>query len=654
MIKSKVWINGRWMEVEATRRLMEVLRDECHLKSVKDGCSEGACGTCTVIADGKAIKACVQTMGRMEGKHILTVEGLGEYEKEVFTYAFGEAGAVQCGFCIPGMVLCGKALLDVNPAPSDEEIAHALRNNICRCTGYKKIIEAIAMAAAIFRGEHTMQRQGGEARVGSRHRRIDAREKVLGTGAYVDDLELEGMAYASAVRSKHPRARVLSIHAEEARQLPGVIAVLTAGDIPGSKKVGHLKQDWDVMIDEGEVTHFLGDAICLVVAETEALLSAAKALVEVEYEVLPPVTDVAAALAPGAPLLHQDGNIVSHEHLQRGDPEAALRSAAFVVTRHFETPWTEHAYMEPECAIAMPHEDGVFLYSSDQGVYSIRRECAQMLGLPEEKLIVENKLVGGGFGGREDATVQPLAVLAAYRTGRIVKVKLTRSESMLIHPKRHAFSIDLTLACDENGKLVAMKERNLTDNGAYASLGGPVLQRACIHASGPYHFHNIEVEGTAVYTNNPPAGAFRGFGVTQTCFAIESALNLLAEKVGISDWEIRYRNAVRPGDVLPNGQIADPATGIVETLLAVKDAYQSAAYAGIGCAIKNAGVGIGLPDYGRCRLVISDGRVHIYSGATCIGQGLGTILLQIVGEALGLEEDKIVYHLPNSADLRRY
>ncbi|MEA4972135.1 MAG: selenium-dependent xanthine dehydrogenase [Candidatus Metalachnospira sp.] len=647
---SKVWINGKEVEAAPNRKLMDVLRNDCHLKSVKDGCSEGACGTCTVVIDGKATKTCVQTMARMEGKHVLTVEGLTDYEKEVFVYAFGEAGAVQCGFCIPGMVMCAKALFDNNLQPSRKEIAYAMRNNICRCTGYKKIVVAIELAAAIFRGEKSIPENEGSARIGNNYHRIDVRDKVLGTGQYIDDLEIEGMTYASAVRSAYPHAKIISIHTEKAAALQGVIAVLRAEDIPGSRQVGHLKQDWDVMIAEGETTHFLGDAICLVVAETEEILAQAKKLVEIEYEVLPVITCVKEALAEDAPMLHKDGNIVSHQHFIRGNVEEAIKNAKYTVTEHFETPWTEHAYMEPECSISMPYKDGVFIYSSDQGIYSIRKECALMLGLPEEKLIVENKLIGGGFGGREDAVVQPLAALAAYRTGRIVKVKLTRKESMLIHPKRHAFSIDLTIACDENGRITALKEHNLTDNGAYASLGGPVLQRACIHASGPYNFHNIDVEGLAVYTNNPPAGAFRGFGVTQTCFAIESSLNLLAEKAGLSEWEIRFRNAVRPGDVLPNGQIADASTGIAETLLAIKDIFEQNKYVGISCAIKNAGVGIGLPDYGRCRLAIEDGKVHIHAGATCIGQGLGTVLTQVVGEVLDIEEDDIIYHFPNSSD----
>ena len=651
----KLWINGQEVAVDPERKLIDILRRDLRLKSVKDGCSEGACGTCTVIIDGKATKACVQKAGRLEGKHIVTVEGLSPREKDVFVYAFGEAGAVQCGFCIPGMVMCGKALIDVNPTPTRLEITAAIRNNICRCTGYKKIIDGIALAAEILRNDTPIPVVGGYRGVGDHCQRINVRTKVLGTGKYTDDLDdvdLPGMCYGSAIRSAYPRAIVKAIHTEKAKALPGIVCVLTAEDIPGSVKVGHLKVDWDTLIPVGTTTHYLGDAIVMVAAETPEILAEAKKLVDIEYEELPPLTCAAEALAEGAPLVHPSAgtNILAHEHLVRGDADAVIAASKYKVTHHFETPWTEHAFLEPECAVAMPFDDGVFIYSSDQGIYDTRRETALMLGLPEEKVVVENCFVGGGFGGKEDVTVQHLAALVAYVSKRICKVKLTRQESILIHPKRHQFSMDLTTACDENGKLTAMKLVAVTDNGAYASLGGPVLQRACTHAAGPYNYQTIDIEGTAVYTNNPPAGAFRGFGVTQTIFATELNLNKLAEMAGIDPWEIRYRNAIRPGEVLPNGQIADPATGLVETLEAVKDVYyQSGPHVGIACALKNSGVGVGLPDYGRCRLAVSDGRVHVYSSASCIGQGVGTVLVQIVSEAAGLPIEAIKWHMPNTA-----
>ena len=645
----RLHINGQIYETETDKKLIRYLRDDLRLTSVKDGCSEGACGTCTLIVDGKATRACIPMVSKMEGKKILTVEGLSQREKDVYGYAFAKAGAVQCGFCIPGMVMCAKALLDANPTPDRLEVIAAIRNNVCRCTGYKKIIEAILLSARILREGLPVKEEQGKVPVGMAMQRIDAREKVLGTGEYPDDVYLDGMIYASAVRSKYPRARGLAIHTEKARELQGVVGVFTANDIPGDIKVGHLKQDWDALIPVGGMTHYLGDAICLVAAESMEVLEEAKSLVEVDYEVQDGVFDPFGALKEGAPKVHESGNILAHEHLIRGDAGQAIAGAKYKVTNHYETPWTEHAFLEPETAVAMPFDDGVFIYSTDQGTYDTQHECSLMLGLPKEKIIVENKLVGGGFGGKEDVTVQHHAALVAYLTKRIVKVKLTRKESILIHPKRHPMWIDVTTACDEEGYLVGMKAKVVSDTGAYASLGGPVLQRACTHAAGPYNFQNIDIDGTAVYTNNPPAGAFRGFGVTQTCFASEMNLNQLAEMVGISPWEIRYRNAIRPGQVLPNGQIADPSTAVAETLEAVKDIYDSEPYAGIACAMKNAGVGVGLPDWGRCRLLVKRGKVQIHTGASCIGQGLGSVLVQVLSETTGLALDEIEYCRPNTS-----
>ena len=640
-------VNGQTVKVEENQKLLRYLRDTLRLTSVKDGCSEGACGTCTVLIDGKPTRACIPQTDKLEGKSILTVEGLSDFEKDVYTYAFGTAGAVQCGFCIPGMVLCAKALLDQNPAPTREEAAFAIRNNICRCTGYVKIIDAILLAGEIFRAGEVPPAPEDWS-LGQRVPRVDVEEKVTGTGIYPDDIYLDGMIYGSAVRSKYPRARVLAIHTEEAKALPGVVGVYTAADIPGQNQVGHLMKDWDTMIAVGDITHYLGDAICLVAAETPEILQRAKELVRVDYEELPMVRSPKEAMAPDAPLVHRSGNLLAHKHIQRGDPKAAIQKARHVLTRQFSTPWTEHAFLEPECAVAYPDGDGVMVLSTDQGAYDTQHEIMGMLGLDADKVKVQNQLVGGGFGGKEDVTVQHQAALIAYLAKRPVKVKLTRAESILIHPKRHPMDMEFTLGCDENGIIQGVVATVTADTGAYASLGGPVLERACTHAAGPYNYQNFEIDGYAWYTNNPPAGAFRGFGVTQTCFCIESLLNEMADVVGITPWEIRYRNAIRPGQELPNGQIVDESTGLAETLEAVKPYVDGAKYVGLACAMKNAGVGVGIPDTGRCRLVIEGGKVHIFAGASCIGQGLGTVLTQMVCTQTGIARADVVYERSNT------
>jgi len=637
-------VNGILRETEEEKPLLRYLRDDLHLTSVKDGCSEGACGTCTIVVDGKAVRSCILTTKKAVGKHILTVEGLTEAEQETFVYAFGAVGAVQCGFCIPGMVLSGKALLDQNPDPSEDEIKKAIRGNVCRCTGYKKIIEGISLAGAILRGERTVDpalERGERFGVGERAFRSDVRDKVLGRGEYCDDVALPGMVHASAVRSEYPRARVLDIDASAALALPGVLAVLTAEDVPHNK-VGHIQQDWDVMIARGDVTRCVGDAVCLVVAETETALAEAKKLVKVTYEPLSPVRTIQEAMAEDAPRLHPNGNLCQSRHVTRGDAKAALANSKYVVTQSYRTPFTEHAFLEPECAVAFPYQNGVKVYTSDQGVYDTRKEIAIMLGWEPERIMVENKLVGGGFGGKEDVSVQHIAVLAALKVGRPVKVKFSRKESIAFHPKRHYMEGTFTLGCDENGIFTGLDCEIYFDTGAYASLCGPVLERACTHSVGPYCYQNTDIRGFGWYTNNPPAGAFRGFGVCQSEFALESNINLLAEQVGISPWEIRYRNAIEPGKVLPNGQIADCSTALKETLEAVREAYeQNAGHAGIACAMKNTGVGVGLPDKGRARLEVRGGVVEIYAAASDIGQGCATVFLQILSETAGLRREQM-------------
>lgn len=733
-------VNGVIRTTEEDKPLLRYLRDDLKLYSVKDGCSEGACGTCTVIVDGYAVKSCVLTTKKAEGKNILTVEGLSLREKEAFVYAFGTAGSVQCGFCIPGMVMVAKALIDRDPNPTTNDIEEAIRGNVCRCTGYKKIITGIRRAAAVLRGDEEIknitQFNFGEmyeqqsfisvkgslydpaeasgielyhnrenaARfgIGQNVFRIDVTKKVLGYGKYPDDIgpeyfipadrtdlimecsewskeeyeaekeagntaagknlykkgepncnvativdpEMPPMAYASAVRSEYPRAVVKKIHKEKAESLPGVLGVLTAEDVPNNK-VGHIQQDWDVMIAEGDTTRMMGDAICLVVAESPYILEQAKKAVKVEYEPLEPVRGIDEAKAEGAPQLHKHapGNLCQSRHVVRGDAAKALAESAYTVTQHFSTPFTEHAFLEPECAVSFPYGDGVKILSTDQGAFDTRKEVLIMFGWQDtpERVVVENQLIGGGFGGKEDVTTQHLSALAAMKFGRPVKVKFSRKESLMVHPKRHAMEGTFTVGCDENGILTGLDCEINFDTGAYASLCGPVLERACTHSVGPYNYHNTDIRGFGYYTNNPPAGAFRGFGVCQSQFALESILNVLAEKVGISTWEMRYRNAIAPGDELPNGQMADVSTALRETLEAVKPYYDAAPKdrVGIACAMKNAGVGVGLPDKGRATLLIKDGLVVIRTAASDIGQGCQTVFCQDVAEVTDLPISRI-------------
>ena len=645
----RINVNSKHTETNENKSLLRYLRDDLRITSAKDGCSEGACGTCTILFDGEAVKACTLTTKMADGHSIVTVEGLTEWEKRVYDYAFGKAGAVQCGFCIPGMVMAAKGLLDKVPDPSEEEIRFAIRNNICRCTGYVKIVEAINLAARIFR-EGGLEEEKEEWKIGARVKRPDVREKVLGYGKYPDDLYVDGMLHAVALRSKYPRAKLLSLDKEEALKEEGVVAIFTAQDIPGKKTVGHIVKDWEAMIGIGEITRFLGDPVALVVADTRDHADRAKEKIKVEYEVLPFISSIDEAKKEGAVLVHPEykGNIAQERHISRGDAEKAIAESDFTYTSVFSTPHTEHAFLEPECALSIPTEEGVRIYSTDQGVYDTQHETAPMLGLPYDKVEVFNCLVGGGFGGKEDVTVQHLSALAAFLLKKPVKMKLSRSESLLFHPKRHPMREKITIGVDKKGRIKGVMAEVEADTGAYQSLCGPVLERACTHASGPYNYQNFKIDGYAYYTNNPPSGAFRGFGVTQTCFGLESSLDRLAEMVGISGWEIRYINAIKPGDELPNGQIADSSTGLKETLEAVKSDYYNNEIVGIACAMKNAGVGVGLPDYGRVTLKVEDSKVIIKCAGSCIGQGLWSVLKQIVADVSGIDGDDIIVEKANT------
>ena len=650
-------LNGIPTEVEGGRSLLTYLREEARLTGAKKACGEGACGACSVLVDGALLTSCTIPLERIAGRSIVTIEGISTAEMDVYVRAFSEAGAVQCGFCTPGMVLAAKALLDRNADPGEAEVRAALRRNICRCTGYAKIVAGVLLAARYRRGKsgettRAAMAAAASSGIGARRLRVDAAPKILGEARYVDDLSEPGMLFGAVLRTPHPRARLLSLDVSAALALPGVVVAATWRDIPGNRFTGSVIADWPTMIAVGEVTRCVGDAVAIVAADTPTRAEEALGLVAAEYEVLDPVRSPAAALAPGAPALHPAGNVLSRMAVKRGDAAGAIASAAHVVEATFTTPFTDHAFMEPESALAFPPDDEgvVLVHTGEQNVYDGRRYIADTLGIPLEKVRVVSAFVGGAYGGKEDQTVQHIAALLAWLSKRPVKCTLGRAESTRVHVKRHAMTIALTLGCDGRGGLVGLVERITADTGAYASLGGPVLHRAVTHAGGPYACPNVDVEGTAVYTNNPPAGAFRGFGVPQVNFAFESALNALAAKAGLSPWEIRWRNAVRPGDTLPNGQSAGPDTALEECLRSVKERFEAASgRAGVACAFKNTGLGVGHRDIGRCAVKVLGDGVEIRTGAACVGQGLETVLAQIAGDVLDLDADRVRVAQPDTA-----
>ena len=636
-------INGRDYTSPTDKKLLPFLRDDLGLTAAKDGCSEGVCGTCTVLVDGVKTKACVVPLSKLAGKRVLTVEGIAPEEMAVYEHCFAEAGAVQCGFCIPGMIIAAKSLLDVNLTPTRADVKKAIRGNLCRCTGYKKIEDAILMAADFFRENRAIPPAPKTLHMNERAQRIDAKEKVNGAGLYADDLRFDGMVYAKPVYSKYPRARIDRVDVSRAEAHPDCLRVLTKKDVP-CNLIGHIQQDWDVMMGEGDITKYVGNVIAVVATEKKELLEEIAALVEVDYTELPAVTNPFDALRGDAPLIHPGGNVMSRANLVRGNADEAIKNSKYVVTRKYRTGWQEHGFMEPECAVALPEgDDGVLIYTTSQSIYDVQRECSKMLGLAPEKVHVRAPLVGGGFGGKEDMSVQPYAALMAWYLKRPVKVKYTRQESLNYHVKRHPMEMEFTTACDENGILTGMKGVIIADTGAYASLGGPVLHRACTHAAGPYNYQNIDIFGMSVYTNNVVSGAFRGFGVTQSCFATEMNINLLAEMAGIDPWEFRRRNAIQPGDILPNGQTADPNTNMAACLDAVKDVYYAHPYAGIACGFKNSGTGMGKKDIGRVLLSVEEGSIHIRTSASCMGQGIGQMVLTEICHVTELDPALFVF-----------
>jgi len=660
-------LNGRPVSVEAEpgTSLLELLRERFGLRSMKDGCApEGTCGACTVLVDGRPVVSCARAAERVAGRAVLTLEGLPGADRDGWADAFVATGASQCGFCSPGIVMKAEGLLARSPAPPRDEIARALAGNLCRCTGYVKIVDAIERVAAGRRGEgragnggdradggEPAGRVGGWGGVGARVDRIGARAMTLGEQPFVADMTAPGMLHGALRFSDHPRAVVRQIDTTRAAASPGVIAVVTAADVPGERIVGLITHDWPVFVARAETTRFVGDVLAAVAAATRRQARAAAALIEVEYDVLEPITDPFAALAPDAPAIHAAGNLLETSVVRRGDAGAALAGAAHVVRERFTTSAIEHAFLEPEACLAVPHAgldgapgpgaaDGFALriYSQGQGAWDDRRQVAALLNLPESAVRVTQVATGGAFGGKEDLSVQGQTALLARVTGRPVLLAISRRESLRLHPKRHAMTLDYEVGCDAEGRLVAVRARIVGDTGAYASVGAKVLERAAGHACGAYRVPNVDVEARSVYTNNPPAGAFRGFGVPQATFAMDGCLDRLAERVRLDGWEVRWRNALRTGDRFGTGQILGPGVGLEKTLLAVRDAYRGARFAGIGCGAKNVGIGNGMVERGRAILrPEADGTLTLWHSWTEMGQGVHTVFAQIVAEEVGVD-----------------
>ena len=630
--------------------LMDVLREQAGLTELKNGCApQGSCGCCTVIVGDRAVASCAVPAEKAGGQHVRTLSGFDEQEREIFAKSFVLSAGLQCGFCIPGIITRAKNLIDKNPHPTREEISRSLNNHICRCTGYTKIVDAIELASKALGGE-PLPEPDFSGRVGSSMPRTDGEKFAMGTRPYIDDMQMPGMFEAAFLFSPHPRMKVTKIVTELAAKLPGVLRVVTARDVRGERYQGLIYPDWPLFVAEGEMTHCVGDILAGVVAVDSRTARKAIALIQLEYEILPGVHDPEEALKPEAVRVHDHHeNLLSRSVISRGDVDAALHNSAFVETRTFETQMIEHAFLEPESTIARERNGVVEVLSQGQGIFDDRKQIASFLGLPEEKVQVTLVSNGGAFGGKEDLSIQGQVALMAMLTAVPVKATLNREESIRLHPKRHPIKMTYTVGCDIDGKLTAIRARMVGDKGAYASVGTKVLERAAGHACGPYNIANSDVEALAVYTNNLPCGAMRGFGANQAAFAIEGMMDILAEKVGIDGWEMRWRNVVDVGDTFCTGQVFERSVGMRKTLLAVKDLYYSSKYAGVACGIKNVGIGNGMPEYGHALVkVLPDESISINTGYTEMGQGFCTVMTQFFCDVTGLDPRSVRVEIDTS------
>ncbi|NOY97596.1 MAG: molybdopterin-dependent oxidoreductase [Chloroflexi bacterium] len=676
-------VNGQLYQLPAVpgETLADLLRKRLRLTGTKIGCNEAECGACTVVVDGEPVLSCTYPAQRADGKTVLTIEGLAERGDEgvklhPLQEAFVEHGAVQCGFCIPGQIMTSHALLQRNPEPSSDEIRRALKDTLCRCAGYPSIESAIQAAAHTLRtGEplpppDVKESGDGHRVIGHSHIRPDAIQKVTGEAIFTDDLVFEGMLHARVKRAGVPHAILRKLDVEQARALPGVVAVLTAEDLPGVHNHGLIVPDWPIMVGVGERVRYVGDALAIVAAESEAAAAAALDLMTAEFEELPVVSNPVQARRPDAPVLHESGNLLKHIKVRKGDLEAGFAAADVILEHTFHTPTTDHAFLEPECSVAVPTEDGrMEVYVGSQIPYSDRQQVADALGWPHERVHIVGQLMGGGFGGKEDIAGQIHAALLANATGRPVKLLFDRHESLIVHPKRHATRIRVKLGATKDGRLTAVETELYGDSGAYASLGEKVMGRATTHSVGPYEIPDARSDCYAMYTNNPPAGAFRGFGVTQSAFAVESMMDMLAETLDMDPVALRRKNALRIGSTTSTGQELRESVGLLECIDKVEaevrrlikqdeashrpqggpDSVQSIFAPrpvpgaphkrrawGFSAAFKNTGLGGGADDKAGAEVhLFPDGKLEVRTSSAELGQGLVTVLQMIVAEELG-------------------
>ncbi len=676
-------VNGKPCTVDAvpSETLSTLLRERLGLTGAKIGCEEAECGACTVLVDGEPMMSCVYPAERADGKTITTIEGLArrvheEMKLHPLQEAFVEHGAVQCGFCIPGQIMTAYALLERNPNPNSDDIRFALKDTLCRCAGYPSIENAIIAAAEALRTgkpvqppTHIPDSIHEHKTVGRKHLRPEAVEKVTGEAIYTDDLKFDGMLYAKARRAMIPHGFLKKLDISKAKALPGVVAVLTAKDIPAEKNHGLVIYDWPVLVGIGERARYVGDALAIVAAQSPEIAEQAIGLIEAEFDPQPVITNPVMARQGDVPQIHEKGNLLKHIKVRKGDMDAGFAAADVILEQTFHTQTTDHAFHEPECCISVPikpdrsSEDlsglRMEIYVGSQIPYQDRTQVARVLGWDESRIRIVGQLMGGGFGGKEDVMGQIHSAMLANATGKPVKMLFDRHESLLVHPKRHATQIRVKIGAMKNGRLIAAETELYGDTGAYASLGEKVMTRATTHSAGPYDIEHVRADCYAMYTNNPPAGAFRGFGVTQSAFAVESMMDMLADKLNIDRIELRRINALHVGSITNTGQELKESVGLMECIDRVDAEMRKRNPApfkpvvdsdnpnlirawGFASAYKNTGLGGGAPDISGADVELyEDGTFQVRSSAAELGQGLVTVMRLTVAEEMGVEPDQV-------------
>jgi len=684
MSRLQMTVNGKPVDLDVpeSRYLSEVLRNDLQLTGTKIGCNEAECGICTVLVNGTPVVSCVFPAFRANGAQVETIENLSQdNELHPLQQAFLDHGAVQCGICTPGVIMTAKALVDEKKAAgeilTEAHIAVALKDTFCRCTGYQSITRAILQASGQDVPPRLPATQPTGNSVGKPMPNLQARDKITGEARFTDDYRFPGMLHARTKRANVPHARIRSIDTSAASALPGVHAVLTHEDIPGRNLHGVFINDWPVLC--GDKVRYVGDAVAIVAADTEEVAAAAIDLIEVDYEELPVVSDAIEAAKPDSPLVHEDrteGNLLRHIKVNKGDIEAGFAAADTIIDQTYRTPATEHLFLEPECSIGVPagyrpdnfggicdasaargetaRHDKTTIYVGSQIPYQDREQAAATLGVEPESVRVVATLMGGGFGGKEDVTGQIHVALLAEKTQRPVKMLYSRQESLLVHPKRHATVIRIRTGATREGKLTAVEATLYGDGGAYASLSEKVLTRASTHAAGPYDVPNVKVDCFAMYTNNAPSGAFRGFGVTQSCFAVESNMDTLAEKLELDAVEIRRINALDVGSITSTGQVMRESAGLNECIDLVERDLRGDGFRwtweegnrrfawGLAVAYKNTGLGGGAADKASAEVEVwldpeNGTRAEVRISSAEMGQGLPVVLAACAAEELGIE-----------------